>query len=303
MSSDDCKRYLKTLAIEKGWPQDCKWKRTSKTHKGNSAIRTFENQYGQKVTVSQENNIYTLINEKGAVESQKVDLLELPESLKKTLTKEKFFRGLIGEAIKSSHVKDIIENAIGHNLKDAVKSLIKTNSDELLNKRLEHYNYVINNDDAEDDTLSRIFYYMHDADFKSDIDSGNVGVDYDTENMMAYFCRKEGVEYIKLVMGGDWEMPVYAILYWSEKDKQIKGFFPLDKGNTYNIKEKTAYGSEINSGISIKKLAYNTPEYNVLEDKFDKEREYYEENYDKVNRKAEIEGFKQFKRHLLNTEV
>lgn len=303
MSSEDCKRYLKNITIEKAWPQDVKWKRLSKSKNGNVTLRIFENQYGEKVTVSEDNNIYALLKENGAIESQKVDLLELPEAFKKTLTKEKLFRGIINEALGSSYKEDIMDNAFAKGLEHIVKNFIKTGDDKVLTNHLTKYDYALNNDDSEDDNLSRILYYMHDAAFKSTIDSGNVGIDYDTENIMAYFWQKEGIEYIKLVMGGDWEMPVYAILYWSEKDKQVKGFFPLDKGNTYNIKEKTAYGSETSSGISIKKVKYDTPEYEVLETQFEKEREYYEKNYDKMNKKAEIEGFKQFKKHLLNTEV
>jgi hypothetical protein len=41
--------------------------------------------------------------------------------------------------------------------------------------------------------------------------------------------------------GGDWEFPICFCLYWD--GKKMRAYIPED-GNTYNKKEKCAYGSE-----------------------------------------------------------
>lgn len=43
--------------------------------------------------------------------------------------------------------------------------------------------------------------------------------------------------------GGDWEFPVYFILYWDGKN--VRGYIP-EKGNTFDTKWRTAYGSQDN---------------------------------------------------------
>lgn len=44
-----------------------------------------------------------------------------------------------------------------------------------------------------------------------------------------------------IIAGGDWESPVYFILYWS--GKSIRAYIP-EKGNCWNTKTKKAYGND-----------------------------------------------------------
>ena len=50
-----------------------------------------------------------------------------------------------------------------------------------------------------------------------------------------------GFTYIGVMAGGDWEHPVYAIIY--HDGKAFRGYIPT-KGNTFNPVTKTAFGSE-----------------------------------------------------------
>ncbi len=50
-----------------------------------------------------------------------------------------------------------------------------------------------------------------------------------------------GMVYLGCAAGGDWEYPVFFIIYWD--GASFRGYIPSD-GNQWNKKYKTAYGSE-----------------------------------------------------------
>lgn len=304
MSTENCKRYIKELSIEKGWPLDAKWKRIDKSKHGKGVVRMFENQYDQKIVIYQYGDVYSLNNEDGSLDTKKLEQLDLPKQLKETLTKENMLKGLIKEAIKYPKLYDAIDHYyINDSIQNSMSSLIENNNWKLINDEIKDYIFEIN--DKYDLFIADLVSHCVDnnAPFYDDISTDNVGISYDLENLYAYFYENEGVSYIKLEIGGDWEKPVHAIIYWSEKDQTMKGFFPLDKGNIYNAKEETAYGSEMESGISIRAVKYNSEEYNDLEEQFEKTMEKVEKHYKKMVKTADEEGFKQFKQHLLNNEI
>lgn len=316
MSSDDCKKLLKDLATENSWPVDSKWKRQSKRKEGNVAVREFENQYGHKAMIREEDgNFYLLSSDTNTNITTNPNIninisKELPDSLKKTLTHEKLFRGLISELVGIKEFTDIASQyyKTDKNFNDAIYELAETGSYNKLDKALKKYNYESNascqntcltnaitmavHSSKYDDLLSENFY--------EDISADAVDINYDLENVYAYFKSMDGLEFATIEMGGDWELPVYAIIYWSEKDQKVKGFFPLEKGNIYNVKENSAYGSEMEN------YAYNQPtpeDYEKLEHKYEDLREKIEQDSEKHYKKALKEGFKQWKDHLLATEI
>lgn len=84
-------------------------------------------------------------------------------------------------------------------------------------------------------------------------------VDFDLENLyISYNHNREwqlgfqqlgtGFTYIGVVAGGDWEHPLYAIIY--HDGKTFRGYVPK-KGNTYNQVTNTAFGSESNVSNSF----------------------------------------------------
>lgn len=118
-------------------------------------------------------------------------------------------------------------------------------------------------------------------DFISELIESNLTTDviFDLENTELTYYHKDNISYLQLEAGGDWEYPIIAFFYWSERAKSIKGFFPLGEGNTYNIETNTAYGSEDSSD--------------------DEMTERYEEKMNQLDgESAERLGFEQFKQHI-----
>lgn len=77
-------------------------------------------------------------------------------------------------------------------------------------------------------------------------------INYDMENLycdpaeskewqVGFQTLDNGFTYVGIMAGGDWEFPVYSILY--HDGKEFRGYIPT-KGNSYNPVSKTAFGSE-----------------------------------------------------------
>lgn len=78
-----------------------------------------------------------------------------------------------------------------------------------------------------------------------DFENSFIGVDGD--HFAVRFSKLFGLQtlgtlsFYGMWAGGDWEYPVYFILY--QYKGKIRGYVPED-GNTYNIKTKAAYGND-----------------------------------------------------------
>jgi hypothetical protein len=73
-------------------------------------------------------------------------------------------------------------------------------------------------------------------------------VDFDTENLDAegftltgFQTLDNGFTFLGIHAGGDWEQPIFFIIYWD--GKELRGYIPED-GNVYNTKTKTAFGND-----------------------------------------------------------
>jgi hypothetical protein len=118
-------------------------------------------------------------------------------------------------------------------------------------------------------------------DFVSELIESKLTTDviFDLENTELTYYHKDEISYLQLEAGGDWEYPIIAFFYWSEKNKSIQGFFPLGEGNTYNIETNTAYGSEDSRDDEL------TERYATIMNELDGDA-------------AERIGFEQFKQHI-----
>lgn len=67
-------------------------------------------------------------------------------------------------------------------------------------------------------------------------------IDFSTENLdvTAEKVTPEGIPYLQIRTGGDWETPLIAALYFD--GKKLRGYIPKD-GNTYNHRKKAAFGN------------------------------------------------------------
>lgn len=80
-------------------------------------------------------------------------------------------------------------------------------------------------------------------------------VSFDTENitnidgtysfgpdeLVGFHVLPNGMPYLGVSAGGDWEIPVFFIIYWD--GKKLRGYIP-EKGNLWNTTTKTAYGND-----------------------------------------------------------
>jgi hypothetical protein len=74
-------------------------------------------------------------------------------------------------------------------------------------------------------------------------------VQFDIENMDVendgriggFQTRDNGLTYLGISAGGDWESPLFFIIYWD--GQKLRGYIPT-KGNTWNTDTNMAYGND-----------------------------------------------------------
>lgn len=66
-------------------------------------------------------------------------------------------------------------------------------------------------------------------------------------DILGFKVLSNGMPYLGCNAGGDWEHPLYFIIYWD--GTSLRGYIPKD-GNTYNTKYNTAFGSEEENGAN-----------------------------------------------------
>lgn len=111
-------------------------------------------------------------------------------------------------------------------------------------------------------------------------------VQFDTENisskkekgtkLFGYNTLPNGMVYLGVWAGGDWETPVYFILYWD--GKELRGYIPKD-GNTWNTDTNMAYGTYAYREADLQNCKKRWPElfaeeiegYEILPPDFDQE--------------------------------
>lgn len=76
---------------------------------------------------------------------------------------------------------------------------------------------------------------------KVNFDWENCGCDLANNGPCGFWMTSTGVPMLGCYAGGDWEDPVYFVLY-PESTTSIRAYMPK-AGNTWNIKTKTAWGS------------------------------------------------------------
>lgn len=98
-----------------------------------------------------------------------------------------------------------------------------------------------------------------DKDIKVDFDLENFSDSKDRfgpKEIMGYNTLENGLTYLGCCAGGDWENPVYFIVYFD--GKKLRGYIPT-KGNVFNTTTKQAYGNdlELDKDNLIKKYGVN----------------------------------------------
>ncbi|MCK9458364.1 MAG: hypothetical protein M0R80_01820 [Proteobacteria bacterium] len=83
------------------------------------------------------------------------------------------------------------------------------------------------------------------SDFKVEFDFENVTTDtsnccYELEGLLGYNTLDNGMTFFGVSAGGDWEIPVFFVVYWD--GKKLRAYIPTD-GNPWNTDTKQAYGN------------------------------------------------------------
>jgi hypothetical protein len=132
-------------------------------------------------------------------------------------------------------------------LEQKIVSIVKTNSKKNY-ANTEYYDYNQLTSQVSKD-LSKVQF---DAENISDCDLYLNSVQHDGQRYLGYNTLGNGLSYLGVNAGGDWETPVFFMLYWD--GKSIRGYVPKD-GNTWNTHSKEAFGNdEENDIIALKEL-------------------------------------------------
>lgn len=96
--------------------------------------------------------------------------------------------------------------------------------------------------DPEDPDLSRIVHMLLSEDLLGDVVKDWSKIEFSTENLdvIGEKLTPEGVPYLHIQAGGDWETPLVCIIYFD--GKKLRGYVPKD-GNSYNHSAKAAFGN------------------------------------------------------------
>ena len=96
---------------------------------------------------------------------------------------------------------------------------------------------------------------------KCEFDTENVDCKkgYGVEKIAGFRTLSNGLTYLGISAGGDWEFPVFHILYFD--GKQLRAYIPKD-GNPWNTDTKTAYGNDEESDNKNAKKRFDVENYN-----------------------------------------
>lgn len=91
--------------------------------------------------------------------------------------------------------------------------------------------------------LSGMMYMLLGEEFLPTVSKDWEKVDFSWENLDVVGIKytQDGIPYLELSVGGDWENPIVAIVYFD--GKKFRGFVPKS-GNPYNHKTKSAFGND-----------------------------------------------------------
>jgi hypothetical protein len=73
------------------------------------------------------------------------------------------------------------------------------------------------------------------------------------DNLVGLHTLPSGLAYLGLGAGGDWEIPIFFIIYWD--GKELRGYIPKD-GNPWNTDTKAAYGNDADADVANAKKLY-----------------------------------------------
>lgn len=299
MNSDNCKKFIEEISITNNLTLKTTWKRVEIYKNNDLTFKRFENKEGDELFLSE--------NVNGLVQLVQLDKnVILPKDILEIHNSQKLLTELYKLCLDISPYNENIELDSTLPLSaDAIRKYLLLNDDSYLKNELNNYHHL---ESTELDIGSSIMTSFSYDDFSNvdklknnfinDTSPENVGILYDKENMYFYFLKREGLSFFKAVCGGDWEIPVHFLIYWSEKEQRLKGFFPKGDSNTYNTKYNCAYGSEYEK-INIDDFS-NKESYKKAMNESEDMMALIDNQYDLLSKKALKNSFKELKNIIIN---
>lgn len=306
MSTDNCKKFIEDLSIEHSLPLKTVWKRTERYKENDLIMRKFENKEGDELLISEDST--------GTLKLVTLEYnIYLPEHIKETMSSNHLFSELYKTYLNLTSYSHLTEDELELDNLEPVSALsirkyLLLNDDSFLKTDLDGFKP---NKDDELNVGYKTLYQLSYAElentplaknnFVNDTSSETVGIVYDKENMELYYHEKEGISFFKAICGGDWEVPIHFLVYWSETEGRLKGFFPKGEANIYNVAYGCAYGSEyekVNESDFPNRAAYDK-----VMNEADNKLCSIDDNYQQVSDKALNKAFKEMKQIILNEHL
>jgi hypothetical protein len=301
MSSEDCKLLIEKISAENGWSEKEKWKRTKKYKNGNDILRDFQNSQGDTITIGENSQGELFLSSMQKNEKIPNDILQYLNQEKLLLEWFKVGAKILKENYpKKEDAKNYFSRwGSGWKVIELFEKYFETDDEKILKEAIQTMKENTMEIESAYDIIFSIEYFMDDDpkekekmyEFVNDFSKEKIGVIYDKENIYGKLCQKEGISYLTVECGGDWEMPIIVFVYWSEKEGRLKSFFPQGDGNIYNKETNTAYGSE----QEIPAVEQNEK----LRTKYENMMEKINDNAEKLYAKAEENGFQQLKKEIM----
>lgn len=306
MSLEHYKQFIELISLEHSLTLKTSWKRIDKFLENNLTFTKFENQQGDEILISEDNTgKLNLISVEKSV--------EIPAEIKKNLNSTTLFTAFYKLFLDVVSTSESLEENL--NLSEiqplspkAIRKYLLLQDDSYIQQELQDYKPSSKEDlQIGYELLSILSYDSQDNisipvnNFVRETSSEHVGILYDKENMDLYYIEKEGISFFQAICGGDWEMPIQFLVYWSEADNRLKGFFPTGDANIYNIQYNCAYGSE--EELSRESDFSSREAYDKAMNEADSLMNNINENYNVLLEKALNKAFKQIKKIIVEENL
>lgn len=305
MSTDNCKKFIEEISVKEKLPLKTTWKRIEKFKDNDLMMRRFENKEGDKILISED-----LQGEFNLIELERN--ITLNETIKAQHTRLHLLTELYKLYLDLTPYSDSLEESLELDSleplsQQSIRKYLLLGEDKFLKEDLKNfrpgseelnigYNLLYQLSYSEPQDIPLLNY-----NFVQDTASNNVGILYDKENIELNYMEKEGISFLVATCGGDWEIPIHFLVYWSDSEQRLKGFFPKGDSNIYNIQYDCAYGSEYEK---IDESQFSSQkEYEIARDKAESMMDKMNDSYETQSDKALKNAFKDLKNILINESL
>ena len=205
VTSEDCVRWIVENVVPTSKPAD--WKRVDKRKAGLDVVRTFENR----------------------ITGKKVEVRESQVSGGTSVVAPRTFRGTLTKKELAGALAYALATSIGVNPRKDLRSYCD-----------DPMKFLKDNFCGAQGLISDVTEDLKAVQFDEENFEWEAGEGY-SGGTTGFHTLPNGLTFLGITAGGDWESPLFYIIYW-DGDK-LRAYVPTD-GNHWNTDTNTAYGSE-----------------------------------------------------------